>query len=286
MRGRRLASSGIILLLLIATLVWAAVFSRPTPNFSVWFLDVGQGDSAYLRFPDGRDALVDGGPNKDVLSELGEVMPYWDHDLDLIILTHNHSDHLAGVVEVLERYEVKEVWISGALHTSDLYLNFLETMKEKGIQPKIVQTGYSKEFAGVGVEIIFPLDNWEGKRPNNQHDADVVSRFQYGQNSVLITGDLEEIQEQAILKSNQNIKADILKVPHHGSDNGLVKPFLEAVAPKVAVISVGKDNKYGHPGKLTMQLLKQYNIQVFRSDEEGRVGFTLDGKNYTKVTEH
>ncbi len=280
MSGRQSINIGLFLLLIIGVVVWAAAFSKPSSDFSGWFLDVGQGDAAYFRFPDGEDAIIDGGNGKRVLSELGEVMPFYDKEINLMVVTHNHSDHLAGLIDVLNHYKIDEVWISGAIHTSDDYLTFLNSLKAKGIKPKIVQAGWQEKFGDVETKVVFPLESWQGKRPEDQHEADVVTRWSYGKFRVLMTGDLSQNEEEKILNANEPIQATILKVPHHGSATGLLPEFLSKINPEVAVISVGRKNQFGHPSSVILGMLERAKIQIYRTDDNGRIGFKSDGQTY------
>lgn len=270
-------------LIIIAGAVWAGVFEHHKPDFRVWFLDVGQGDSSYIEMPDGKDALIDGGPNSKVLTELGQVMPFYDKELDLVILTHNHADHLNGIVEVLKRYNVREMWISGAIHTSDKYLEMLQLLKEKNIKTVVVKEGYEKYFDAVKVRVVYPDESYKGVKPEDQHSATVVTRWTYGKSSLLETGDLGLDQIDKIMTSDEIIKVDILKVPHHGSATGLTEDFLARIAPKVAVISVGKKNSFGHPKQSILNLLKNNGVKIYRTDLNGRVGFQSDGVEFSLI---
>lgn len=272
-----------IALMIIAGVIWAGVFSNHTgPAFRVDFLNVGQGDATYLSMPDGRDALVDGGPGDKVLAELGEVMPFWDKDLDLIIVTHNHSDHISGILGVLKRYEVKEIWLSGAIHTSDQYLEMLKIIREKKIKTRVVKEGDEANFDQVKVRVVYPNKSWKGEKPEDQHEADVVTRWTYGKFALLLTGDLSKKQISDLESSKEIIKADILKVPHHGSATGLTLEFLQKISPSTAVIEVGKNN-FGHPKKSILNLLNYNNVKTYRTDNNGRVEFVSDGMGFKIV---
>lgn len=281
---KRIVGNGILAVLLLAMiLVWSAVVTHPQPKMSVNFLNVGQGDATYIKFPNGQDALIDGGPNNKVLTELGKVMPFYDKELDLVILTHDDSDHLAGLVEVLKNYKVKEIWVSGATAKTEIYAKWAELLKEKGVKPTFVKTGYDEKFGVVDVKVIYPLEDWAGKAPKDQHEADVVTRLVDGKVAVLMTGDLGVDQESQIVASGQIIQAEILKVPHHGSATGLAPEFLTAISPKVAVISLAKNNKYGFPSEKIMKLLTDGKVQIYRTDTDGKVSFEIDGQSFKKV---
>ncbi len=267
-------------LLIIAGVVWAGVGSNnQSPVFKMDFLNVGQGDAIYLSMPDGKDALIDGGPKDTVLSQLGEVMPFWDRDLDLIVVTHNHSDHISGLIGVLKRYKVGEIWLSGAIHTSDQYLEMLSLIKEKGIKTRIVKEGDEMNFDQVKVRVVYPVESFKGERPEDQHEADVVTRWSYGKFTLLLTGDLSTDQVSDLESSRENLKSDILKVPHHGSATGLTSDLLDKIKPSVAVIEVGK-NSFGHPKPSIINLLNKNGVKIYRTDKDGRIEVTSDGSSY------
>ena len=269
-----------IALIIIAGVVWAGVFTqRKGPAFRVDFLNVGQGDAIYLSMPDGRDALVDGGPRDAVLAELGQVMPFWDKDLDLMIVTHNHSDHISGILGVLKRYEVKEIWISGAIHTSDQYLEMLKIIRDKKIKTRIVKENDEMNFDQIKVRVVYPMEDFKGVRPEDQHEADVVTRWTYGKFAMLLTGDLSADQVSDLESSEEILKADILKVPHHGSATGLTKELVQKISPNLAVIEVGK-NSFGHPKPSILNLLKNNAVKVMRTDKDGRVEIESNGTGY------
>lgn len=267
-------------LIIIAGAVWASVFSHQGPELKVDFLNVGQGDSEYLSLPNGQDILVDGGPRERVLTELGEVMPFWDRKISLVVVTHNHSDHISGIVEVLKRYEVDEIWLSGAVHTSDQYLEMLKLIRDKKIKMRLVKAGDEKYFDQVKIRVVYPEESFKGVKPEDQHEADVVMRVSYGKSTLLLTGDLSEDQVSELSGAKEILASDILKVPHHGSATGLTAELLEKIKPKVAVIEVGKNNSFGHPKKSILNLLKYHEVRVYRTDLDGRVEFVSDGTGY------
>lgn len=267
----------------------------PTPALDIWMLDVGQGESVLLREPSGKKILFDGGPSEAVLRELGNILPAWDRQIDLIIISHNHSDHLRGLISVIERYQVKEIWISGAIHTTDEYRALLEVIQAKQLKPRIVffdpascQTSCppSEAVGQVRVQIYHPLEKMTGQRPQEQHDATVAAKFSFENQSVFLTGDLDEAHEKAILTACQppvcSLQADVLQVPHHGSATGLNPAFLEAVSPKIALIPVGKDNPYDHPRQIILDRLQKSGIPIYRTDLDGRIRIIL-GKHSLRI---
>jgi len=269
------------LLIVVAVVIGVSVFSRPQArgDLKVYFLNVGQGDASYIKMPNGEDVLIDGGPGSVVLDELGKVMDLTDREINLVILTHPHSDHLSGLIEVLKRYKVEEIWETGVEYPSAGYGQWKKLIAEKQIPDKFVQENEVKQFGLVKIYILYPLSSEKDKSVDNLNNASIVNRLEYGQFSVLFTGDAEKIVQNQI--SNENIYATILKVPHHGSVNGLDEGFLKVVRPAVAVISVGEDNQFGHPATSTINLLKQYAVQIYRTDQNGTIGIYSDGKNYS-----
>ncbi len=252
-------------------------------RFKVVFFDIGQGDAILLTTPHGQRVLIDGGPDSTILTRLGAELPFNVHRLNLVIASHNHADHITGLNAVLSRYDVDRIWISGAIHTTNEYLNLLGQIKAKKIPTDVVWQGTTADIDGVHLEVDYPLENMEGKRPADQHDATVVVRATYGSRRFLFTGDLNETHEQAMVDAGVPLAADVLKVPHHGSSTGLLPSFLVGVAPRYAVIQVGKDNSYGHPGATILQRLKEYEVTVFRNDTNGTIRATTNGEDLTVV---
>jgi len=277
---------GILIILLIA--VWSAVFQKTDSNLHLYFLNVGQGDSIYVRLGHNYDLLIDGGPDKSVLSELGEIMPFYDRKINLIILTHPHADHIRGLIEVLKRYQVNEVWLTDAVHNSPEYLEFLKTIKEKQIFTKIVKNGDKKILSPEKnkeqaiIKIFWPMQSYRNQDVDNLNNTSIVLRLIYGDFSALLTGDAETEAQIKILLNHkkEDLKSDILKVPHQGSRDAYYEKFVEAVSPKAVVISVGRNNKFGHPHQEVINSYQQKGIDIFRTDQNGRVEIISDSQKY------
>lgn len=269
----------------ITALVLAiSVYQRPSAesSFKIEFLDVGQGDAAYIKTVSGQDILIDGGPDNSVLVELGRVMDAADREINLVIFSHPHADHLTGLVEVLQRYEVDEVWETGVAYPSATYEKFEKEISEKNIPVKFVKAGDEKVFGDAKLSILYPLSPIKNQRVDNLNNASIVARLDYQNFSALFPGDLEKDAQGKI--PIQNLFATILKVPHHGSQNGLSEDFLKAVRPALAVISAGKDNKFGHPHPSTLDLLKKLAVKYYRTDQDGRIEIVTSGQGYTVNT--
>jgi competence protein ComEC len=237
-------------------------------ELSVSFLNVGQGDAIYIRTPDDVDVLIDGGPDKSILNELGSVMPFWDKEIDLMILTHPHSDHVAGLVEVLRRYQVKKILYTGVLHTAPDYLAWLEEIKEQGIPLEIVDKK-SRVLLGsfVQLDLLYPNKSYLNQKVKNLNNTSIVARLIYGEISFLFTGDAEvEVEEELLADGSIVLDSDVLKVGHHGSRSSSSWLFLQAVSPELAIIQVGKDNSFEHPHGETLFNLQKLKVTLLRTD--------------------
>jgi len=268
------------ILLVLAFFAWKEL---PDGRLHVHFLDVGQGDAILVETPSGRQVLVDGGPSPSaVLSQLGRRLPFWDRTLDVVVLTHPDDDHITGLVEVLDRYEVeialfREVGCEEAIcHRWDRLLD------EKEIAVHQAELGLGVELEdGVRLEVLHPGANLTAGEGFNNNS--VVVRLTHGKISVLLTGDIETAPERALLERGDSLRSSVLKVAHHGACGSSSFGFLEAADPEVAVISVGADNDFGHPcddvlARLT-EVVGGANREplVFRTDRDGSVEVVTDG---------
>jgi len=256
------------------------------PVLRVYFLDVGQGDAIYIRTPDEQDVLIDGGPDASVLSELGKVMPFWDREIDVMILTHPHSDHVAGLVEVLRRFEVKQIYYTGVLHTAPDYLAWLEEIKTQKIPLNIVQDFFELKLSdSIKLQFLFPMNSLVNQKMTELNNSSIVTRLVDGETEFLFTGDAEVEVEEALVKkycapeSDCLLASDVLKIGHHGSTSSSAEEFLRAVNPRYAVISVGKYNSFGHPHLRTLKRLERLGAQILRTDERRTISFATDGKS-------
>lgn len=256
-------------------------FSRlpPLDTVKVTFLNVGQGDSALIQTPQNLQILVDGGPNMAVLNELGDILPYLNKTFDLIVLTHPHRDHLTGLTEVLKRYKVKKVLLTDIMHQSAIYDEFLRLLREKEVSVEFARA--DRDFLvsdGLYLDILYPFSSFLGKNID-VNNSSIVFRLIFGENEVLFTGDSEESTENKLLMTDFDLEADILKVAHHGSKDATSSAYLQTVSPKTAVISCGKDNKFGHPHFETIVRLEKEGIDVFRTDVDGRMEIPIKAAN-------
>lgn len=239
-----------------------------TGGASVYFLDVGQGDSVLIRSSDGDNILVDGGPSSLVLDRLGEVLPFWSRKIDLLVLTHPHDDHIIGLISVLERYEVSAVLITGVKYKSAYYDEFLRLIDEAGVKVYFAEAPVDFKFGDVFLDVIYPFFSIVDDEFSNLNNSSIVIKVSFSDGeSVLLTGDCEVECESEILDAD--IDADVLKAGHHGSRTASSAAFVKAVSPEKVVISVGAGNKFGHPHAETLRTFS--GVRVFRTDLDGTV---------------
>lgn len=265
----------VLVLVLLAAIAWFALAGLPDGRLHVWFLDVGQGDAILIRAPDGRQILVDGGPSPaDLLDELGQVLPFWDRSLDLVVLTHGDADHVTGLVSLLERYKVTAA-VDGAQPGDRESAAWLAAVEAAGI-PRVTATAGTRLAAGALVLTVLSPSAQGAGDAWSSNDGSLVLRLDYGETSVLLAGDAEEAAEQAMMDAGLPLAAKVLKVGHHGSAASTSTAFLAQVAPQVAVISVGAENRFGHPSPEVLRRLA--GVQVLRTDEHGRIEVISDGQ--------
>ena len=235
------------------------------------FCNVGQGDAAYIRIKNKVDVLIDAGPDKSVLSCLGKHMPFWDRKIELAFLSHPNTDHYNGYFYIIDRYKVDKfitVNTSGLI-VSKTYKKLLKKISENNITLLFKVAGDQIRVQG-GQFILY----WPHKDFYSPHDNDYSQVILFKENDfrLLFTGDASPFV-LGRLSHGAIEKVDILKVPHHGSKNGLTKLFLDLANPSTAVISAGKNNSYGHPSNKVLDMLKAKNVQIKRTDMDGSVIF-------------
>lgn len=266
-----------IVLFLLLVSVWAAVVRAPDKNLRFDFFNVGQGDSILIQTPDHQKILVDGGPNNSVLEGLGKALPFYDRKIDAVFLTHPHADHLFGLLEVLKRYQVGKVYLTGITHTTNEYLEFLKLLKEKNLPAEDLQAGDDFVFGEVKLRTLWPIADMNGKTIDNLNNSSLVLSVEYKDFAVLLLGDLEKESQGEMLRAGKLLKHyNLVKIAHHGSSDGFNVELIDAVKPETAVISVGADNKYGHPALSIISALESRGIKILRTDRDGTISINQD----------
>ncbi len=280
---------GLVAILIAANVfAWNDVryFARPR-LLRVAALDIGQGDAIFIETPDFRHILIDGGPGGAVLGKLQERLPLWERKLDVVMLTHPDADHLNGLLQVLQKYQVDYIVWTGMVREGQGYetwLSLLQLQRKRGAHIVIAHEGTDISNNQVSMDILSPQETIEGEIfPKGANDTSIVSRLSYGEQRFLFTGDISSEVEEDMVQQQVDLVANVLKVPHHGSKYSSSAEFLAAVHPALAMISVGATNTYGHPTSEVLQRLADFGITTARTDEDGDVLVTTDGKyiNYT-----
>lgn len=232
------------------------------------FLDVGQGDAALVLAGNDNQILIDGGDGKKIMDKLGQYMPFYDHKVELIIITHPDSDHIGGLIEVTKNYDIGEIMQTKYTCDTDICRELDRIIFEKAITKRYARAGQTIYVSNQMLKILHPDD--ENANVNDDNDNSVVLKARINDKTLLLMGDAGFVVENELIRQKINIDSDILKVSHHGSRNGTSNIFLEKVSPEKAVISVGK-NRYGHPSQDVLNRLKNANISMLRTDEAGDI---------------
>lgn len=261
-------------MVILLVLVFGEIPHLKKLDFKIHFLDVGQGDSALIEFPTGEVVLIDGGPDAVVVSKINKILGYFRREIDLVILTHPHADHLAGIINVLKSYDVKQVLYTGAIDNSPE-----DKIWEKWIADHPGRVWYAKrsDQYKIGTDIIsvlYPVRSLLGKsleaNASSANEESIVVMLNHLGYKFLFTGDASVDVEKQLLVLGDDLKADVLKVAHHGSRFSSSDDFIQAVKPGFAIISVGQ-NKLGHPAVSTISKLKAVGAQIYRTDQNGEI---------------
>jgi len=255
--------------------------------------DVGQGDGIFIRTPNGSDILVDGGPDDSILNCLSSHMPFWDRTIELMVLTHPHSDHLTGLISVLNRYKVMHYVTENVENDTASFKRLQDALAVQGLTAKYTTSGERIDFADkTQLLTVWPTSDWlenlklqDSKNLSAEGSSLDVNGFcliqllTFGNFKALLTGDAGSVAEEKIAAGVG--KVTVLKVPHHGSKTGMSGYFLSEINPDLAIISVGANNRYGHPAKSALDLLSSHNIKTLRTDKDGEVEIVTDGKSFS-----
>ncbi len=259
----------------------AAVHAHFTLNRSyteIIFFNVGNGDGTLIITPHHKSILIDGGPDLRCIQSIGRKMSLYDRDIDLMILTHPHTDHYIGLIEVLDRYNVKNILENTDGDGSSSYSVYEDALKEEGARIIAPYAGNVYEIDGVRLTVLHPKSP-PPRRPEDLNDLSIVVLVEYGDSKILLTGDLP-ITEESNIDNSLIPDVDILKVAHHGSKGSTSDEFLSLTKPEYAVISVGIGNSYGHPHAEAVERLLKRGVKILRTDEKGTIVFRIYSDRY------
>jgi competence protein ComEC len=284
----------------IVTILFALVFWHPFPpavharQLELTAIDVGQGDSLLVVFPDSKLMLMDGGgvlsfgkhakPRMDIGEDV--VSPYlWGRSIrkvDIIALSHAHADHAQGLPALIENFHPSELWI-GATAPAEIWTAIEQRARRQKVKIVAMQSGKAFDFGGTRIEVLSPPSDYVPADAPKNNDS-LALRITYGRRSFLLTGDMEKPMEARALGDGEPLRADVLKVGHHGSNTSSTGPFLDAVSPIYAVISDGFENSFHHPHPLVLERLRAHRAGILRTDSQGLITIRTDGQRISVET--
>ncbi len=276
------SKTGFIVAIIVSLLFSLTSFLTPQINHSfVVFCDVGQGDASYIHLTPNIDVLIDAGKGSSVLSCLGKYMPANDKVIEIAFLSHFQNDHYGGYLSLSPRYTIKRLLVSDSTIPSTESARLLATLQRSGTVIETLFAGDSVRTTSAEFKLLWPTREYAqaSSRQEDPNNKSQIMLFTFNKHSILYTGDaspqtLSRLSQQAIPK------AEILKIPHHGSKNGLNEKFFLLADPTYSVISVGKNNSYGHPSLEILQMLEKSKTKILRTDIFGDVLFSLEPEEY------
>ena len=273
----------------LASLFWYHAVTGPDGRLHVYFLDVGQGDGALIVTPQGNQVLVDGGPHSlSAVRAVGDLLPFGDRDLDMVLLTHPDEDHFRGLLQVLERYRVELVAESGTPSDNPLFIEWSRLVEEEITRRVVLRQGDSAVLGGdTLLEVLNPPSDPLGVSGSSPNNNGIVLRLTYGDVAFLLAADLEADGERRLVREGLPLRSHVLKVAHHGSAASTTAEFLTVVSPVAAVVSAGAGNPYGHPRAGVLERLHDGvgEGRTFVTAENGDVEFITDGRRLWVRTE-
>lgn len=243
------------------------------------YIDVGQGDATLIQV-NNKSLLIDAGPNKSSDKLVKYIKDLGITTIDYVVATHPHEDHIGGMDEIFDEFDVKNFLAPKVEHTTKTFEKMMISVANEGLKAIQLKAGSGNKIDlgdGTIVEIFSPIED----KYEELNDYSPIMKISYGDTSFVLTGDAEKLVEKEVIESGVNLNADVLKIGHHGSTTSSSEEFIKQVDPSIAVIPVGVGNDYGHPHKETLELLKKYNIKVLRSDELGDIVIESNGKDIT-----
>lgn len=244
-------------------------------SLKVHFIDVGQGDAIFVELPNKETMLIDAGPSSGIVNSYLNGLGY--SKINYVVATHPDADHINGMPEVLNSFSVDKFYMPEKEHTTKIFESMLNAIANNGCDAIYAKAGNTiVEENNLNVKFVSPTKNY-----GDNNNASAVVKLCFGKNSFLFMGDAEISVEHDIMSAGYDVSADVLKVGHHGSDSSTSDAFVKKVNPKYAVISVGENNRYGHPTNSVLAILQNNNVDVYRTDEVGTIVFVCDGVSYS-----
>lgn len=272
----------ILILTLLYCLQFTSLYNKTNSNsnyLTVYFIDVGQGDCILVNV-NGYNLLIDSGPSSARKSLLGYLDKLSISKFDYVIATHPHEDHIGNMDAIIRKYHIGKFLAPKVTASTLTFENMVTALNDKNLKISVISTGSNSINLGKETSIMFyTLPNLNTDDELNLYSP--IIKLTYKNISFLFTGDAELKNEEFLIKNEINLRSHILKIGHHGSSSSTCEAFLNSVNPKVAIISVGSNNKYGHPAASTLNLLKNYHIKVYRTDLLGNIILKSDGSSFS-----
>jgi beta-lactamase superfamily II metal-dependent hydrolase len=268
----------------LCSVVLLSSLSQPR-KLRVSFLDIGQGDAILVQTPSGKKMLIDGGPSDKVLTRIGEVTSYFTADIDILEETHPDADHVTGLIPVLEKYNVRTIITSPGVGTTNIFKDLQKHIDDEHADVHVAHTGDVVDFHdGVTVKVLYPPANYRVKK-DDTNDASVSVVLTYGAQTFLLTGDLPTTEEGKLIAAGLPKGVTVYKAGHHGSKYSSGEQLLTYIRPEYAVISAGKDNRYGHPNLEAIARLQKYSKEILSTIDRGTISFVTGGRSIEVETE-
>lgn len=261
----------LVLGVVVLFFVWGLYARADFGKTKLLFFPIHDGDAIYIKTPHGKEIIIDGGIDGNILSFLPQYRFFWDKTIDFLVITHPDADHYYGAIEVLKRYTITNVLLTGALKNDPKYAELFTLAKQKNANIIFANDQTDFHIDGVLLDVLFPQEILYGSELMATNNESLVIKVSYAEHSLLLTGDIESETEFSMLQAGIDLRADVLKVPHHGSRSSSSSSFIDAVSPQIAVITAGTENRFGHPHMDIVERYMQKGILVKNTKTDGVV---------------